>query len=1519
MKASDAGHYVQRFTFDVQVGRKQDAKPVQDRLSAIFNNRLERMLERLLDELDDPSYIIKLNTIEIDLGEIKEDSLESDLYYKLKTALEKEIGKRVRLIRGSPIIDPDIGTKVPLAPAKIDLLAYFLEYGRMPSGGEMFKSSIEEIFREMVTRSPDQMVALLHRVLPEKPVAARRIVRQFRRSTLEELVQIAAPSHVFFLRSQETEMVRLIPGLTGHSPSRVREENRIALLKYLFSEPEPRFETPTYREEMRKALTKELGSPVAQIFPATDESEDAPKRSVPGREIGRMRAVVTKALRSGPEAVNSARLIEAWEFLVRQAPEELRQTIGRSSPDAAPIAQMMENIPVAAVRLFVRNVLAQTADQVFEVAVAVISEFVALRSENTADENFVRQVYAAILYRISTGEQSTSAPEKIAEAIRQHLATVDEVPAELLAGWSTWGIPGAGPPVALAEEEAAGIASVAPPRDGEDLPPPPRIAQAEEETEAPSTPATEEKETRREPSPLTPEEQEKHTQALKSAIQAEEERRREAARKAREEAEAVPVDPEYFPPEEDAVESRPISEREESPRRPADPEIPDARPLENRVPRMPDLPPAEEEEDIFRRQRPIKPPDPAEMTELFSLGTEEGRIEYVMYFLRYGESPWWVENLRQRDIQALVTRLVKAEPEKLSAGFEELIYRSQPALYPAIANRLILELDAVTRLRVLELVMPDLVGFVGTMARALSLYWDQHRAKLSPTPRLATAPTFAWNLPLQYVFRYFSSRTSARSLVQFVVKEVAAAVQKPVATFIEEFKEVAEAAVEKGERRFAPLLTLLPEPEDTLQLDAPLPHPGAPEIPATMRSPAAEALSPETAEDAPLPQSEGRAEQGPMIAEEEHTADARHREEEPADSPVVDPEALGTREEAERIEADRRRAREAAEAPPETEAEAAEEEVESLAPAAELADKEEEADRRRTEREVEAQVGEDVPRTEEEAEALRHRAEQDATELAVESAALLPEAEGEVEVPLPEPRDPEAKDPEAPEALPAEELSDDPAVLELSAEEVAEARTTAEAEMEDAEGVAEPQRSEGGEGDLPEEEAEPRQRERLRDDEPVAMEDLSPKERLARRMRGQKIESPDEALARIEAERQEYERQMLAEEGFVELPPVISLEGALEDEAESIRIVEYYLRFGALPHQDLGTVSAEEFREFFREVIRKHGRAFTQMLRQQSGNRQVRLRLVRLGEAVGVESVLRLNWVIGSPMRSFLESVLELVRQSGSPVEAEPVLEHAIQYVLGVTGSAFKAVNYVRALFRYLERYYQVERLELVRFLIEKNAERSVPVKAVLTEILELMRIAAQRQQNREEPKVRQPVKPSERTLPADSEIFVENAGVVLVWPFMERFFQLLNLLNEEREFKDEEAQEKAAHMLQYLAAKEVGAPEEKLFLNKLLVGLPLDYPMNAEVEITEEEKETTESLLRAVVEQWNMMKGAPPDQLRATFLIRNGVLKQDQERNWALQVEKRGLDIILKQLPWALGQVRVPWLVDYKIEIEWG
>lgn len=165
--------------------------------------------------------------------------------------------------------------------------------------------------------------------------------------------------------------------------------------------------------------------------------------------------------------------------------------------------------------------------------------------------------------------------------------------------------------------------------------------------------------------------------------------------------------------------------------------------------------------------------------------------------------------------------------------------------------------------------------------------------------------------------------------------------------------------------------------------------------------------------------------------------------------------------------------------------------------------------------------------------------------------------------------------------------------------------------------------------------------------------------------------------------------------------------------------------------------------------------------------------------------------------------------------------------------------------------------------------------------------------------------------------IYVHNAGLVLLWPFLSRYFSMAGLFKKgTKEFLNHEARCKAVFLTEFLVTKRTTAPENELVLNKIICGIPIDMPIPAEVEFSQEEKDMGDSLLRAVVSQWKATKNTSPDSLRGGFLIREGKVT-NIAGEWNLVVEQKTLDVLIKKLPWSFTMIKLPWL-NKLIHVEW-
>ena len=174
----------------------------------------------------------------------------------------------------------------------------------------------------------------------------------------------------------------------------------------------------------------------------------------------------------------------------------------------------------------------------------------------------------------------------------------------------------------------------------------------------------------------------------------------------------------------------------------------------------------------------------------------------------------------------------------------------------------------------------------------------------------------------------------------------------------------------------------------------------------------------------------------------------------------------------------------------------------------------------------------------------------------------------------------------------------------------------------------------------------------------------------------------------------------------------------------------------------------------------------------------------------------------------------------------------------------------------------------------------------------------------------------STKPIEPDEVLYVSNAGLVILHPFLSSFFKGLDLLDDENQFTSAETQIKAAVLLYYLQCGLEEYKEWEMPLNKILCGMATDELIPDDIIISEHEKNECNSLLQSVIEYWTALKGASIEALQTTFITREGKIVF-KENHWLIQVERTGVDILLDRLPWGIGTIKLPWLKAL-IYIEW-
>lgn len=167
------------------------------------------------------------------------------------------------------------------------------------------------------------------------------------------------------------------------------------------------------------------------------------------------------------------------------------------------------------------------------------------------------------------------------------------------------------------------------------------------------------------------------------------------------------------------------------------------------------------------------------------------------------------------------------------------------------------------------------------------------------------------------------------------------------------------------------------------------------------------------------------------------------------------------------------------------------------------------------------------------------------------------------------------------------------------------------------------------------------------------------------------------------------------------------------------------------------------------------------------------------------------------------------------------------------------------------------------------------------------------------------------------SSLYIDNAGLVILHPFLLNLFQKLYLCKGAI-WTDKESQHKAVLLTQYLITGKEIFFENELILNKLMCGFPVENVIDTRLKLSKEEKEICNDLLLVVIEYWSVMKNSSVEALRETFLQRAGKLSLSEVHSSELWVEEKGVDVLLSSLPWGIGMIQTPWM-DHFLHCYWN
>ncbi len=174
-----------------------------------------------------------------------------------------------------------------------------------------------------------------------------------------------------------------------------------------------------------------------------------------------------------------------------------------------------------------------------------------------------------------------------------------------------------------------------------------------------------------------------------------------------------------------------------------------------------------------------------------------------------------------------------------------------------------------------------------------------------------------------------------------------------------------------------------------------------------------------------------------------------------------------------------------------------------------------------------------------------------------------------------------------------------------------------------------------------------------------------------------------------------------------------------------------------------------------------------------------------------------------------------------------------------------------------------------------------------------------------------------EKKLETKEGIYIDNAGLLLLHPFLPNLFENVGL-TKEHQFINSHTCQQAIYLLQYLVNGERSevCPEYELVLNKIICGWPVNDPLDAILQPSTLMFDEADVMLQSVMRHWDSVRKLEVEGLRSLLINRLGRLTTNGT-GWQIRVETQAQDLFLESMPWGVGIISFPWL-DKLISVNW-
>lgn len=183
-------HLISRLTWDTRFDSKAQGLVLQERLSDWSGFHLQQELLAVFDKFCPPEQTWKIESLELDLGTIDFDCLESELPIKIRQQLNEKL---TALILYSNQRDKYIEI-LDERKSHIQLIRYFLRHGSMPWNHQPTDSSINQILTLQLQNNLEELLTTLKELGFSAEQVRRRMAWQFNEPNMVKIITAIEPN-----------------------------------------------------------------------------------------------------------------------------------------------------------------------------------------------------------------------------------------------------------------------------------------------------------------------------------------------------------------------------------------------------------------------------------------------------------------------------------------------------------------------------------------------------------------------------------------------------------------------------------------------------------------------------------------------------------------------------------------------------------------------------------------------------------------------------------------------------------------------------------------------------------------------------------------------------------------------------------------------------------------------------------------------------------------------------------------------------------------------------------------------------------------------------------------------------------------------------------------------------------------------------------------------------------------------------------------------------------------------------